>query len=171
MRKMKINKVTEDTIKNLTENFANLSTDGAVYISKDSSGYEVFVGVKEYETTMFAEPHKKIEKINRFIYEGIRYNIINLTYIGYKAVNDCGDYYEVLIVDDAGFNYSLFDAVKNSIKTPGTVQQYKNLFITMEDFDDDGIDIVKVNDDYTFYTLEVSPFQLTEDYINRNVYC
>ena len=81
MRKIKINKVTEETIKNLTENYINLSTDGAVFISKDNKGDEVFIGVKEYETIMVIDPLTKIGKINEFIYEGIIYNIVNKTYL------------------------------------------------------------------------------------------
>lgn len=97
MRKIKINKVTEKTIKNLTENYINLSIDGAVFISKDNKGNEVFIGVKEYETIMVVEPLTKIGKINEFIYEGINYNIVNKTYLGYKKITDCGDYYEVIV--------------------------------------------------------------------------
>lgn len=100
MEKIKINKVTEETIKNLTENYINLSTDGAVFISKDNKGDEVFIGVKEYETTMFVEPLTKIGKINEFIYEGIIWNIVNKTYLGYKAINDYGDYYEVIVENE-----------------------------------------------------------------------
>lgn len=168
MEKIKINKVTEETIKNLTENFINLSTDGAVFISKDNKGGEVFVGVQEYESTMVVEPQNKIGKINEFIYEGIIYNIVNKTHLGYKAINDCGDYYEVLVVEDVDKNSNLFGAIKNCIKAPGTTQQYKNYFVYMEDFDDDGIDAVKVNNDNTFTYIDVSPYQLTEEHIKKN---
>lgn len=167
MKKITINKVTEDTIKNLTENYINLSTDGGIFISKDNKGGEVFVGVEEYETIMFIEPLTKIEKINQFIYEGIIHNIVNLTHLGYKAVNDCGDYFEVLAVEDEDINSSLFSAIKNCIKAPGTTQQYKNYFVYMEDFDDDGIEVVRINDNYTFNYIDVSPYQLTEDYIKN----
>lgn len=168
MRKIKINKVTEETIKNLTENFINLSTDGAVFISKDSKGSEVFVGVQEYESTIVVEPLTKIGKINEFIYEGIIYNIVNKTYLGYKAVNDCGDYYEVLAIEDAEPNYSLFNAIKKAMNLPATTQQYNNYYVSMENIDDDGIDVVRVNSDKSFTFIEVSPYQLTEDYIERN---
>lgn len=89
-------------------------------------------------------------------------------HLGYKAVNDCGDYYEVLVIEDAEQNHSLFNAIKQAMNFPSTIQQYKNYYVSMENIDDDGIDVVRVNSDKTFTFIEVSPYQLTEDYIEKN---